>query len=546
MATTMKYVAEMGTSSASPSGETDALIPLTERLRGTPRSSTVGKFPLQGCTLFKVVGLGCLIFLLRGECASAQTGLPTVTSIVEALQARDYAKALSLAQELVQARPGDPRALTLEGMALSGMGRTEESLKAFDQALKINPEFVPALEAAAQTAYKGGRPEASNYLETLIRLNPHEQTAHAMLGALAYKREDCESAVAHFEESHQIINNDAVGLSEFGVCLAQTHQTRDALAAFERICELRPEDSVARYDLAAVQYQAHLNEEAIETLRPLVKRPMPSVDALNLIAAAYEANQQTPLAVAALQQAIELAPKEVENYLDLATICLDHKSFQVGVDILTAGLHVLPDSAPLYIERGVLNVQMARYDEASADFEKASSLNPHQNFSTVAMGISLLQGNEINKSLDVVRVRLKKTPNDPILNYLLAEILLRKGAAPGTQGFQVAEDAARRSIRSKPDFPLARDVLSELCLRSGRTSEAIAESRRALKDDPNDQSAIYHLIVALRKTGNVAEVPDLVQRLAQVTGDARKQEAERNRYKLVEDEADQSANTVRH
>jgi tetratricopeptide (TPR) repeat protein len=542
----MKDVAAMGTSSAAPSDETDTRIPIIEQLRGTRRSSTVGKLPLQGCMLSKVVALGCLTLLLCGECASAQTGLPTVTSIVEALRARDYAKALSLAQELVHARPGDPRALTLEGMALSGMGRTDESLKAFDQALRINLEFVPALEAAAQTAYKAGRPEASNYLETLIRLNPHEQTAHAMLGALAYKRKDCESAVAHFEESLRIINNDAVGLSEFGVCLAQTHQTRNALAAFERLCELRPEDSLARYDLAAVQYQAHLNEEAIETLRPLVKRPMPSVEALNLVAAAYEANRQTPLAVAALQQGIKLAPRDINNYLDLATISLDHGSFQVGVDILNAAIQATPGSAALYLERGVLLVQMLKYDQAASDFEMASKLSPQQNISALALGISLFQHNEPSQSLQLVRTRLQKSPNDPLLNYLLAEILLRKGIQPHTPEFQEALSAARRSVQDKPDFALAHDVLSELYLRADVTGEAIAESRRALKNDPNDQSAIYHLIVALRKTGNVAEVPDLVQRLAQVTGDARKQEAERNRYKLVEDEADKSANTVRH
>jgi len=506
----------------------------------------VGCLPFWRCRRLKAVALGCLILLVRGECARPQTSLPTVTATVEALRSGDYPKALSLARELVRAQPGDPRVWTLEGMALSRMGRIEESLKAFDQALKINPEFVPALEAVAQTAYKGGRPEASTLLESLIRLNPHEQTAHAMLGALAFKRKDCESAIAHFKESRQIIDNNPSALSEYGSCLAQTHQTANTIAVFERVCELRPEDSLARYDLAAVQYQAHLNELAIQTLQPLVKSPKPSVDALNLIAAAYEANQQTPLAVGALQQAIALAPQEVANYVDLAIICLDHKSFQVGVDILTAGLHALPDSAPLYIERGVLYVQMARYDEASSDFEKATSLNPSQNYSTVAMGISLLQGNEINKSLDVVRGRLKNTPNDPILNYLLAEILLRKGATPGTQEFQVAEDAARRSIHNKPDFPLARDVLSELYLRSGRTSEAIAESRQALKVDPNDQSAIYHLVEALRKTGDLTEVPSLVQRLGQVTGDARKQEAERNRYRLVENEADRPSNTAGH
>jgi uncharacterized protein YqeY len=44
---------------------------------------------------------------------------------------------------------------------------------------------------------------------------------------------------------------------------------------------------------------------------------------------------------------------------------------------------------------------------------------------------------------------------------------------------------------------------------------------------------LYHLIVALRKTNDQAEIPDLLKRLAKARQDATKQEAEHNRYKLV-------------
>jgi tetratricopeptide (TPR) repeat protein len=333
--------------------------------------------------------------------------------------------------------------------------------------------------------------------------------------------EDCESAVGHFKEGRQIINNNPSALSEYGSCLVQTHQTPIAVTVFERLCELRPEDSLARYDLAAVQHQAHLNEQAIQTLQPLVKGPKPSVDALNLIAAAYEANQQTPLAVAALQQAIALAPSDIDNYLDLATLSLDHGAFKVGVDMVNAGLHAVPDSAPLYLERRVLEVQMGHYDEADADFRKAAALNPLQNESSVALGISLLQENKLDESVQVVKQRLAKAPDDPTLNYLLAELLIRAGVQPGTPSFQEAEAAAQRAVRSKPDFALAEDVLTELYLRSGETGLAEATSRLALKSDPNDQSALDHLIVCLHRIGDRRELPQLVQRLAEVTAGLR-------------------------
>jgi hypothetical protein len=54
-----------------------------------------------------------------------------------------------------------------------------------------------------------------------------------------------------------------------------------------------------------------------------------------------------------------------------------------------------------------------------------------------------------------------------------------------------------------------------------------------LEKKPSDQSALYHLVLALRKKGEPAEIPDLLKRLAKARQDAARQEGERNRYKLV-------------
>jgi tetratricopeptide (TPR) repeat protein len=481
--------------------------------------------------------LACLFSL--AALTPAQTTVPTIDSVVATLRSRDYARALALSQELAGAHPNDPRAWTLEGMALQGLGRTPESLRAFEHALQIDPNNVGALEAAAQLEFQAGSAQALPFLEKLVRLNPQNQTAHAMLGALAFNRKDCATAVAHYQKSPQVISNNVLGLREFGACLFRLDRYSEAIPVFQRIGEVQPGDAESIYDLGLVQFQAHQYQDAIHTLLPLTEGGPEEQRAadLNLIAAVYEANQQTPQAVAALQRAIPFAPREVENYLDLATISLDHGAFQVGVDVINAGLHVLPDSAALYLERGVLEVQMDHYDEANADFQKAEALNPLQNYSSVALGISLLQRNELPRSLGVVKQRLAKAPNDAVLNYLLAEIHIRMGVEPGTPAFKEAVAAAQRALRNEPKFALAADTLAELYLRSGETGLAERTSRLALKSDPNDESALYHLIVCLRKKGDRAELPQLVQRLAEATARLREQEGALNRFKLVEEKA---------
>ncbi|HKM80905.1 MAG TPA: tetratricopeptide repeat protein [Candidatus Acidoferrum sp.] len=458
---------------------------------------------------------------------------------MQALQSHDNELALRLAQELAQAHPTDPRAWTLQGIALQGLGRTQESLRAFKHALQIDPNNVAALEAAAQLEFQAGSPKALPFLEKLLTLNPDDETAHAMTAALAFQRKDCASCVAHYQKSPQLVANDIPALSQLGACLVHLNRPEEALSAYQRIAELQPQDPEALYYLGLAQYGAHRYDDAIRVLLPLTEDgpDKQKAAALNLIAAAYENDQQTPAAVAALQKAIALDPANTDNYLDLATISLDHGAFKLGVDVLNAGIHALPDSERLYLERGVLEVQLQQFDEANADFRKAAALNPLQNYSSVALGISLLQENKPGESLRVVRLRLAKAPADPTLNYLLAELLIRKGAQPGTPSFQEAKAAAQRAVRSKPEFTLAQDVLTELYLRAGNTALAEATARLALQSDPNDQSALYHLIVCLRGRGEQTELPQLVQKLAEVTAGLREQEKAQNRFKLVEEES---------
>jgi len=61
-----------------------------------------------------------------------------------------------------------------------------------------------------------------------------------------------------------------------------------------------------------------------------------------------------------------------------------------------------------------------------------------------------------------------------------------------------------------------------------------------LRDNPADQTALYHLVLALRKTSDKTEIPELLKRLAQARQDATKDEAEHNRYKLVTEPGGQS------
>jgi len=94
--------------------------------------------------------------------------------------------------------------------------------------------------------------------------------------------------------------------------------------------------------------------------------------------------------------------------------------------------------------------------------------------------------------------------------------------------------AAKRTIALRPSLAPARIVLAKLYMGAGQNVGAVEQCRKALEIDPKDQTSLYRLIQALRKTGRTGELPELLKRLAQLREGSAKEQRQRSRYKLVE------------
>jgi tetratricopeptide (TPR) repeat protein len=479
--------------------------------------------------------LGACIFV-TAQTAIGQTTADQIQSITAALRARQFDQALQLLQPELEQYPRNPQLWTLRGIALSGKSDKKEALTAFRHALSFSPDYLPALEGAAQIEYESGGKDASELLEHVLRLRPGDQTSHAMLAVLAYRCGDCTSAVSHFEQSGSLVDSQAGALNEYGDCLARLKETKKAISVLTRALA-QSDDAGVRYRLASTQLMAQRPKDAIATLEPLLQQNTSDSELLDLAASAYEADGNTPEAVRVLRQAIVSDPHNVNLYVDFANLSLDHQSFQVGVDMIDAGLKAEPKAAPLYVARGILYVQLAQYDNAESDFEKADALDPRRAIGSAAEGLTAVQKNDPDQALATVRAKLAKTPNDAFLLYLQADILVQKGPAPGSAEFREAMASAKKAVALRPSLGAARDILAKLYLQAGQNELAIEQCRKALKIDPDDQTALYHLIQALRKSGRKDDLPELLKRLADLREASTKKEAEHNRYKLVEEKS---------
>ena len=484
-----------------------------------------------------------LVLLIFGASTLAggqQVNRSSVASIEALIRSHNYDQALAATRSALQQAPKDFRLWTLDGIVCSLMGNSRDAINAFDQALLLSPSYAPALKGEVQLLYQTHDKRAIPLLERILKADPKDEVAHEMLATLEAGQANCQAANENFLASAAGISSHPDSLEAYGKCLVQTKQLEKAVPVFEKVVALLPDRTYPQYDLAVVLVETKRYESALKTMGPLLKASQPDPDVLSLASEAYEATGDTPKAVSLLRQAIVLDPANASYYSAFAALCLNHESYQVGVDMLNIGLKHVSNDPSLYISRGLLYAQLAQYDLAEEDFKAAERLDSSQSISSYAIDLAELQRNHPDQALAEIHTQLKAHPQSPLLNYLLGKMLWSQGSDEDKKIPAEAMRSVQLALKLKPDMVEARDLLANMYMRSGQYSLAVEQCRLVLEYAPSDQSAIYHLITALRHSGQEEqhkEIPALLKRLSELQQSSLQQETDRKRFKLVEAEA---------
>lgn len=459
----------------------------------------------------------------------------SISRIESLMRSQQFDQALRDLKTALNDRPRDKRLWTLEGICFALQGNNTGALAAFNHALRIAPDYAPALRGEVEILYKANDRRAIPLLERILKTDPNDTTANEMLATIEARASDCRPAVSHFLLSKDAMSSHPDSLEAYGYCLYKLGRIDDAISVFRQLVPMVPHRTYPSYDLAVLLVSAKQNAEAVRVLEPLLTSDQTDPDVLSLASDAYEAEGDTPRAVALQRQAIVADPTDASNYVQFAVLCLRHDSFQVGIDMLNAGIKRLPGNSSLYLSRGVLNVQLGEYDKAEADFKQAEQLGSMQSISAYAGDLNVLQRNNPDVALAQIRSQLKSYPRDPLLHLLLAEVLMMKGPAPHSPVFDEAMQNAAVAAKIKPDLVGAHSELASMYMNLGQYNNAVKECRIALHYDPSNETALYHLIVSLRHTGETSEaLKPLVKHLAELHQQSLQRETDRKKFRLVE------------
>lgn len=485
---------------------------------------------------------------------------------------QNFQAAIRSLNEELRESPQNLKALNLLGIALTGTGQTEKANSKFREALRVNPRFFPARKNLAVNEFNLNRAaEAEAEFSRVLKDAPKDDIAHVYLGEIAFQKNDFATALEHYEIARGRIAQNPPWILHYAQCLAARNDTKrandvlrslpadnaedrfeagvilgragaytEAAELFGSAREKYSDPYVAAYNQLLMLVQAGHYPAAIGLFDELVTHGYQRAELYNLVSEAYVKSGRVQQAYDVLRTATGIEPEAEDNYVDLAALCLEYEEYSLGMEILDVGIHYIPNSYRLYIQRGVTLVMKGSIEEAEKDFQTASRLAPDKSLPYFALGEVWMQSGQSEKAVSVLRERSKIPGVDFIIPYVFAVALIHAGAEPGTPSLDEAVRALELSVHLNSGFSHSHAELGKLLFKEGQIDRAIAELKAASALDPEDAGPVYVLSQAYRKQGRKTESDELLSRVAQLHSQEHKLDMKRELKRLVKQDTSSS------
>jgi tetratricopeptide (TPR) repeat protein len=140
------------------------------------------------------------------------------------------------------------------GLALVRVGKVQEAIGHYEQALRFDPDSLKAHYNLGNALLRVGRvQEAIGHYEQAVRLEPDYADAHNNLGAALVRQGRLQEAIGHYEQAVSLAPDFAEAQYNLGNALEHAGQVQKAIGHYEQALRLKPDFVQARNALARLR-----------------------------------------------------------------------------------------------------------------------------------------------------------------------------------------------------------------------------------------------------------------------------------------------------
>ena len=366
------------------------------------------------------------------------------------------------------------------GLILDLAGRHRDAGKRLQQAHKLDPTMLRAVEAYGSWASRNEKAKALTIFQDFDKVLPRHPL---VTDAIARVKRDQGIA--------QIVNSAASGGAEalygIGASFGRRGGEDLGLLYLQLAIYLSPNHALALLSLADLYENLKKPEQALKVYAKVPKNSPLYRNAAIQHAINLDSLDRTEESKQELEKLIAQRGGDREAILALGNILRARKQFGECADVYSKAIDGIADPQKsdwsVFYFRGVCYERSKQWAKAEADLKKALELFPDQPHVLNYLGYSWIdQGIHLDEGMAMIRKAVEQRPDDGYIVDSLGWAYYRLG------NFEEAVKHLERAIEIRPEDPTINDHLGDAYWRVDRRLEARFQwaHARDLKPEPDE------------------------------------------------------------
>jgi tetratricopeptide (TPR) repeat protein len=285
----------------------------------------------------------------------------------------------------------------------------------------------------------------------------------------------------------------------------EMHDYETAEKMYGAIQSTFPDRQALEYHIASIQYREKRFADCEQSLLTTTRDGQLTGRVYNLLAWCQQKQGKLKQAKETLGTAINAAPQDELNYLDLGQVLVAERSLPAALALIRKASVLFPSSVPVAEMQGTVESKMGQFGDAITSYSRAARLDPSRATATLGLADAQFSAGMEKDAISTLNAATKRFPKDARLKALYGSVLL-KMAETGEPG---AELQAKRMFESAlaldESLPSAHYEMGKLALKGDRPAEAARHLEAALRLDPENTQAHFVLSRAYRRMGHNEE-----------------------------------------
>lgn len=417
---------------------------------------------------------------------------------------RDLDSAVKVYQRMMELIPGNPQAPLFMGLVRAQQNRKTEARQAFEKAIKIDPEYLPALEQLVHLDIADKQFDAAlQRVRKRVAEKPPSAGLQLLLAKILVAQRNLNEAEGVLLKAIELEPNTRAAYLLLADVYFKANKHPQALENLQRVLANNPKDVVALMQIAGIHTVTRDFNAARDAYERLLAANPNFAPALNNVAYLYSEHlKDLNKAYERARRARDLLPNDPAAADTLGWILYQRGDYPSALSLLKESADRLPTEAEVIFHLGVTHYMLGEEDSARIALQRALQLNttfPGNEEAKRRLAVLSIDARSADaKAVANLEKDTREQPADPVALARLASIYERDGAA------KKAANTYERILERSPKNVTAMSGLARL-YSAGPLEDldrAFKLAKAAREEAPDDAAVLLALSRVAFKRGD--------------------------------------------